>query len=227
VGRQGRIFNSADAGYYNKPYKLFSEVESLKKDRDPFVLWMVSGIVAVAVRDTYSLLAKLIGLAKFNIWQVGASLMVPKAQTFTLSGNILGLLVDAVVGGLFGVMIGLLLEWRGNRNYLLKGLGVGLLAWMFFYGILYHNLPFTQTSAPGDPLSNISAFIGHSIFGITGAWFYVKILSERFVQAENDSSKDSAANRPRKLKLTPQPAKKLEEDKERAFKKPKKIEGRH
>lgn len=173
-------------------------------------MWVVSGIIGAYTRDLYSFFAKEIGLAKFYIWRVGASLLIPKAQTETFWGNILGFLVDAVVGGLFGVIIGLLLEWRGTRNYIIKGMGVGLLAWMFFYGILFHNLPFTLTSAPNDPLSNISAFIGHSIFGIAAVMVYVKFLSRKFVESSNPDNSDHVQDNkhnPRRFKLIPQPSK--------------------
>lgn len=106
--------------------------------------------------------------------------MVEQAQVQTLWGNILGFMIDGVVGGMLGVLVGLLIEWRGRANYIIKGWGVGLAAWMFFYGVLYHNLPFTAASAPAVAMSNISAFIGHSIFGITVALVYVKIFSKRF-----------------------------------------------
>ena len=36
--------------------------------------WVLSGIVGVLARDTWSFFAKQVGLAKFYIWQVDASL---------------------------------------------------------------------------------------------------------------------------------------------------------
>jgi NhaP-type Na+/H+ or K+/H+ antiporter len=145
------------------------------KTEDHLYLWVISGIVGVLIRDIYSFLAKLVGLAKFYIWNVGADLFVHGKEVHSVLGNILGFLTDIVVGGMLGVAIGLLIEWRGSKHYILKGCGVGLLAWLFFFGILFHTLPHTKDSAPGNALSNISAFIGHSIFGIVTAWVYVKI----------------------------------------------------
>ncbi len=150
---------------------------------DPFALWVVSGIIAVIVRDTYSFFAKLVGFADFYIWNVGSSLLVNKPDIETFWGTVAGLLVDLTVGGMFGIIMGLLIEWRGQQHYMLKGLGVGLFAWLCFYGILYHNLPFTTGYAPAKPLSNISAFIGHSIFGITMALVYVKYFYKKYIGA--------------------------------------------
>jgi len=141
--------------------------------------WIVSGMAGVIVRDLWSLFSKAVGLAKFYIWNVDADLFTTRAGALTAWGTVLGLLTDLVVGSIFGVVLGLLLEWRGVKHYALKGMGVGLTAWFFFYGILFHNLPHTSAIAPSDPLSNISAFIGHAIFGIAMSVVYVKVFYKR------------------------------------------------
>lgn len=150
----------------------------MHKFKDPLIIWATSGIFGVIIRDTDSFFAKQIGLAKFYIWDIGAALLIEKAEVKTIFGTIAGLLVDIVIGSILGVSIGLFLKWRGKSYYIIKGLGIGLMAWLFMYGLLFHNLPFTKTSAPSDPLSNISAFIGHAIFGMVTAFIYVKGLSK-------------------------------------------------
>lgn len=148
------------------------------KFKDPLIVWAVSGFIGVTVRDIYSYFAKLVGLAKFQIWNIGSSLMVVKPEVNTFWGNIVGLLVDAIIGSLMGIAIGFFLKWRGKSYYLLKGWGAGVMAWLFMYGLLFHNLPFTKENAPQDALSNFSAFIGHSIFGLITVIVYVKWLSK-------------------------------------------------
>ncbi|MHB1041317.1 MAG: hypothetical protein ACYC0Q_00535 [Eubacteriales bacterium] len=152
----------------------------MEKRDYPIALWVVSGIIGVLVRDVYSFLAKQVGFAGFYIWNIGASIFIEQSDIQTFLGTTLGFLVDLSIGAILGVVIGLILEWWGKKNYLLAGLGVGLSAWLFFYGILFHNLPYTKDFAPKDPLSAISKFIGHSIFGITTAVVYVKYLSRKF-----------------------------------------------
>ena len=142
---------------------------------DQFLIWVSSGIIGVLIRDIYSIIAKFIGLAKFFVWQIGAEIFVKPDQAKMFLGSVLGFLTDFVTGGLMGVIFGLFIEWRGTKYPLIKGLGLGLLAWIFLFGILYHTLPQTATTAPQDNLSNLSAFIGHSIFGLAMAFAYLKL----------------------------------------------------
>ena len=99
---------------------------------------MISGIIGVIIRDIYSTFAKLIGLSKIFIWDVGADLFVTGKEVHGVFAEILGFSTDFVVGGMLGVIIGLLLEWRGQKYYLLKGCIVGLLL-----GFSFSGLPFT------------------------------------------------------------------------------------
>jgi hypothetical protein len=163
------------------------------KTKDQFTLWALSGIIGVVVRDTYSLFARLIGLAKFYIWQQAASIFTAQSQLNTIWGNTVGFLADILIGASFGVCTGLLLKWQGTKNYILKGWGVGGMAWLFLYGLVYHNLPYTTKTAPAEALSNLSAFIGHSIFGITTAVVYVKWLGKDLIEAENTNKNTNQA----------------------------------
>ena len=147
----------------------------MNQQDDPFLLWVISGIIGVIIRDIYSTFAKLVGLSKIFIWDVGADLFVTGKEVHGVFGEILGFSTDFVVGGMLGVTIGLLLEWRGQKFSLFKGWIVGLLAWFFLFGIVFHSIPETAPAAPKDAFSNISAFIGHSIFGIATAWVYLKL----------------------------------------------------
>ena len=147
----------------------------MTKNDDPFLLWVIAGVIGVIARDIYGAFAKLIGLATHLIYNISADLFVHNQEVFSVPGYILGFLADFVVGAMVGILIGLLLEWRGLKHYLLKGMGVALLTWLFLYGMLFHNLPTTAQLAPKDALSNISGFISHAIFGITTAWVYLKL----------------------------------------------------
>lgn len=143
--------------------------------KDKFMLWVISGIIGAIFMDIYSFLAKQMGLAQHYIWHISADIFIEPEAVATISGTILGLLADLVIGSVLGVIIGLLIEYSGSKYYLFKGWGVGLFAWLLFYGVLQHTLPHTETSAPKDALSNLSSFVEHSIFGLVSAWAYMKL----------------------------------------------------
>jgi len=87
------------------------------------------------------------------------------------------------------------------------------MAWVFLYGLLYHNIPFTTKTAPAEAVSNLSAFIGHSIFGITTAVVYVKLLSKYAGNTEDAISEPHVKSSPKKHYLSPAPARKITEEK--------------
>lgn len=179
--------------------------------KDQFSLWVFSGIIGVVVRDIWNLFSRLIGFAKFFIWQQAASIFTVRSELTTVWGNAIGLLADLIIGGMFGVLTGLLLKWQGTKNYILKGWGVGGMAWLFLYGLLYHNLPFTKGSAPPEAVSNLSAFIGHSIFGIITALVYVKFFAKYAADSQDAISVPNSKNTPKKYYLSPSPARKIKE----------------
>jgi hypothetical protein len=144
--------------------------------KDEFTIWMISGVIGAAVRDGVDFISLIVFHSKNVIWNIAADVFINTAQVHTPLGNVLGLLGDLTIGGMLGIVVGLTLKWTSPKNYLLKGWGLGLAAWFLFFGVLLHNLPHSQGSAPVDPLVNIVAFLGHSIFGIVTAWVNV-ILS--------------------------------------------------
>lgn len=145
--------------------------------KDHFTLWVISGIFGVTARDLYDLGFKLFGHANNVIWNVAADVFVKTSEVHKPMGDILGLLADLVIGGILGVLVGLMIKLTGPKNYILKGIGVGLIAWLLFFGVLLHNLPHTKGTAPEEPLPNILSFIGHAIFGFVTAWSYVKLAN--------------------------------------------------
>lgn len=147
----------------------------MDKANDRFLWWVIAGSAGVLSRDLWSLVAKGTGLAKFYVWHIGADIFLTPSQVNTVAGNIVGILTDIVTGSFLGVLFGLFIEWRGWTYYWLKGWGIGMLAWLFLFGILFHMLPQTHSLAPDDAVSIISSFIGHSIFGLGMAFTYKKL----------------------------------------------------
>lgn len=151
-------------------------------NKNHFTLWIISGCLAVLLRDIYSLAVFLIGLAKLPIWTIAADLFIDKPEFHTVLGIIIGIIADLCIGGMLGILIGIGIDWQEKHHYLLVGLGIGLMAWLMFYGVVFHNLPQTIKNAPQDALATILAIIGHIIYGLTTAWVYIKLLDLKTVK---------------------------------------------
>ncbi len=158
----------------------------MPKENLPFVTWVLAGITGVIFRDIYSLLIYFTGITNYLIWNVSADLFINTAQIHTVSGHILGVMSDFVIGGSLGVITGLIFSYLGPKDYLIKGLGIGLAAWALLFGILLHNLPHSSAIAPTAPIANISSFIEHAIFGIVTAWVIYKYVFQNTEQTEQD-----------------------------------------
>jgi hypothetical protein len=148
----------------------------MRKNVNHMVLWAVSGVVGMAVRDFYDFLVNLMGLVKTPIWVIAADVFLRKNELHSPLGTVVGLLADLVIGGMLSVLIGLVIKKERGRNHLLIGWGVGVVAWLLFFGVLLHNLPHTVAEAPEDAMTNIFSFTAHSFFGLTAAWVYVKLV---------------------------------------------------
>lgn len=132
---------------------------------DRLTLWIVASAVGALSREIYGYIIVGIGIAKLNIVNLSADLFSNnKAQIRSALGFINGTLVDFTISSALGVVIGLLLQWSGTRNYLLKGLGVGMLAWVCLFGFLIHGAPQMFALAPKDLTTPLFSLVGHSIF---------------------------------------------------------------
>ena len=88
------------------------ELQHMPTNDDHFLLWAISGIIGVLSRDVYSTIAKLIGFAKFYVWDIGADIFIEPKQVHTILGTIVGFLTDFVTGSFLGVIFGCLLNGK-------------------------------------------------------------------------------------------------------------------
>jgi hypothetical protein len=146
----------------------------LPEENDQFTLWVIAGIVGTVIRDIYNLGLKLIPI-KNVIWNIASSLFISPSEVHTLMGTILGLLADSVIGATLGVIIGLTIKLTGPKNYILKGIGIGLINWLLFMGLILNSMPHVKPVLPPNSFVNILSFIGHAIFGAVTAWTHVKL----------------------------------------------------
>ncbi len=99
----------------------------MNKDKDPFILWANIWNSWGGCKGYLQLICQADRHSKFFIWSVGADLFLEKQSDISsFQGYVLGFMTDAVMGAMLGITVGLLIEWRGPQNWLLKGLGVGL-----------------------------------------------------------------------------------------------------
>lgn len=138
----------------------------------------ISGALGLMTRNVWSFFAKQVGLAKFYIWHLSADIFMDQKYIKTLAGNVVGVLADIVFGGLLGIVFVYFLKTTNSKSIIIKGWGYGMAAWLFLFGFMLHNLPQMQI-APREALGNFSAFIGHSIYGISMG-IYAKLLLNKY-----------------------------------------------
>lgn len=146
---------------------------------DRVLIGGIAGALAFMTRDIWSFFAKQIGLAKFYVWQITASVFMDKKEAGTFFGNVVGILGDIAFGSAVGIVFVYFVKVTNTKNFIIKGWGFGLATWLLVYAILYGALPSSAASAPKDALSNVSAFIGHSILGIS-LGIYAQILLSKY-----------------------------------------------
>lgn len=179
----GRIKSDLMKKTQRAPDASGEEPKSASSFQDIVLLGGVAGAMGLLTRDIYSFFAKLIGLSKFYVWNISAGLFMEQKYVKTFFGNVVGFLSDIVFGALMGIVFIYFLKFTNSKNFLIKAWGFGMAAWLLLFGILFHNLPGSQAMAPKDAISNISAFVGHSIFGISMG-IYAQILLKRSNKVE-------------------------------------------
>jgi uncharacterized membrane protein YagU involved in acid resistance len=147
--------------------------------KDRVLLGGIAGALGLLTRDVWSFFAKKIGIAKFYVWQRSADLFVEGKELKSFVGNLVGFLADIIFGAILGIAFVYFLKFTSHKNIIIKGLGFGIFAWLFLFGILLGNLPGAQQTVPKEALGNFSAFIGHSIYGIS-LGIYTKILLNKY-----------------------------------------------
>lgn len=152
-------------------------MSSILKDR--VLIGGIAGALGILTRDLYSFFAKHIGFAKFYIWGMTADLFMEKQFVENFWGHVVGLLGDIIFGAAIGIVFVYFIKYTNTKNFIIKGWGMGMAAWLLLFGILLHTLPGSHTSAPKDTLSNFSAFIGHTIFGISMG-IYAQVLLRKY-----------------------------------------------
>ncbi len=144
--------------------------------QDSIVSGAISGLIGTIAKEIIDFISVAVGFSKETYWHVAASIFVKPAEAATPVGQALGALADLITGAFFGVLLLYLIKFTGKDYLYIKGLGLGWLIWLAVFGIVI-NLQVVRIT-PTDLGTSLSAFIEHSVFGLTAAWFIGKYATE-------------------------------------------------
>ena len=141
---------------------------------DRLTLWIISGVIGSIVRELFDFIVIRLGLPIIHISSLAVDLFSSNLnQINSVTGILIGTLTDWIMGASIGVIIGLVLQWSGRQNYLLKGIGIGLVSWVAIFGFLVHGLPQMFIFRP-TMFNTLFAIVPHSIYASTTAYFIVR-----------------------------------------------------
>jgi hypothetical protein len=102
------------------------------RDDDHTLIWGLSGMIStVLFADLYLILLKWLGFEPQYAWNFAADYIIQGVRDIeSFYGVVIGFTTDYFIGSLNGLLIGLVLEWRGTKYYCLKGIGVALSNWL-------------------------------------------------------------------------------------------------
>ena len=130
---------------------------------DRITLGIFAGITANIVRNIVGFISFFAGLQDYHIWQFAASAYVTTEEAQSV-GMIVGLFSDYMIASLLGVFAVYFLLYVGFNYYLLKGIFIGGLAWVFIFTIVVS----TGISKinPNSTTGSISYLFNHLLLGV-------------------------------------------------------------
>jgi hypothetical protein len=140
--------------------------------QDPIIFGGMAGVAGTIAKEAADFLSVAVGFSQETYWHVAASIFVLPKDTMKPGGWFLGAVADMVTGAFLGILLLYLIKFSGKNYLYLKGLGFSWLIWLVLFGLVV-NLHIVRIS-PTDIGTSLSAFIEHSVFGLTAAWFIGK-----------------------------------------------------
>lgn len=141
---------------------------------DRLTSWVISGIIGSIVRELFDLIVIGMGIHIIHISSLAADLFTNNMHEIkSFTGILIGTLTDWTMGAVIAVIIGLVLQWSGRRNYLLKGIGIGVISWVFIFGFLVEGMPHMFIFKP-TILNTLFAVVPHSIYAGATAFCIVR-----------------------------------------------------
>jgi hypothetical protein len=148
--------------------------------KDPFALGVLAAWIANTIVNGLDFLVYSAQLTSHPIWHLAASVYLPIKEDKTLIGRIIGLVTDyAVAAGLSIILIYILYQ-TGKDYFYLKGLVIGLFAWVFIFGVVLRTG--IARIVPEDPITNLFQLSNHLLLGVVMGWLLYKFLPEHFAE---------------------------------------------
>ncbi len=145
---------------------------------DPIIAGATAGLIANIAKDAGNLISILLNWTNYYYWHLAASIFVEPESVKKPGALFLGFLGDNIIAATFGIILYYLISYTGKRFFIIKGLGLSWLLWVFLFGAVI-NLDIVRIT-PTDIGTNLSAFLNHSLFGIVSALLLKKIMKATF-----------------------------------------------
>jgi hypothetical protein len=149
------------------------------KVKDKIVLGIIAGIVSNVFVTIIDISFYMLNINKYLHFHVAASAYFPESQVYTVPAIIIGVTADFTLAAFLGVITTYILFYTGTDYFYVKGLGVALIFWQFFYGI-FLRLGIARID-PTDSGTNLVHFAIHLILGLLTSWIIARhgILSKQ------------------------------------------------
>lgn len=151
------------------------------KIKDKYTFGIIAGVLANIPITILDYIFYLIGINKYQMWQIAASVYLN--NTNTIAALIIGIFTDFSVVSMMGIVVIYLLYFTGTEYYWLKGLSMGAVGWVFAFGVFLR----TQIVRidPVDAGTNFYHVVEHLLLGVLIAWISVK-YGKRILEKQGD-----------------------------------------
>ncbi len=136
--------------------------------RDTYTIGVIAGLISSAILSLFVGFARLLGLKFITVSETAASIILNNHLTDTPIGFLVGYVAHFTLGAIFGIIVAYSLRLTGKDFYLLKGIGIGAMAWLVSIGF-FMRLLHIQLQGRNSPLSNLMAILEFIIMGTVTA----------------------------------------------------------
>lgn len=145
------------------------------KMSDEFLVWILSGVIGSTIKNIFDLVMLSLKISNFHIIQIAADIFMNAPDIYSIKGVIIGIIADLIIGGVFGVGLGLLFKITGTDYYFLKGWVLGLIVWLVAIGGLMHIFSYIFVKVLSEFNDLAVSMTAHSIYGIVTAYWIMKL----------------------------------------------------